>query len=74
MQCPRQSHAAGAPPTASIPRAPPELVEAMCGNPDDMALRAQLAQAVHDLEATTAAMRGLDVEWGFVAPLPPAAP
>jgi hypothetical protein len=73
MQRPRRSHAAGAPPATSIPRAPPELVEAMRGNPNDTALRAQLAQAVHDLEAATAAMQGLDVEWGFVALLPPAA-
>jgi hypothetical protein len=46
---------------------------AVSGNPDDAALHAQLAQAVDDLEAATAAMLSLEVEWGFVAPpLPPA--
>jgi hypothetical protein len=31
----------------------------LCGNPDDPALRARLAQAEHDLEVVTAAMRSL---------------
>jgi hypothetical protein len=51
-----------------------KLVDAVRGNPDDGPLHAQLAQAVHDLEAATAPMRGLEVEWGFIAPPPPAAP
>jgi hypothetical protein len=49
-----------------------EVVEAVRGNPNDAALRAQLAQAEHDLEATTTAMRVLEVECGSVAPPLPA--
>jgi hypothetical protein len=44
-----------------------ELMEAVYGNLDDAALRAHLAQAVEDLQASTAAMCSLKVEWGFVA-------
>jgi hypothetical protein len=38
----------------------------MSGNPDDTALRARLAQAVHDLEAVTVAMHSLEVEWDLL--------
>jgi thioredoxin-like negative regulator of GroEL len=50
-----------------------ELVEAVCANPHDAGLRAQLAQVMHNVEEATVALRALEVEWSFVAP-PPVVP
>jgi hypothetical protein len=51
-----------------------ELFEVVHANPDDASLLAWLVQATQDLVEAAAAMRALEVEWGFVAPPPPAAP
>jgi hypothetical protein len=50
-----------------------ELFEAVHANLNDARLLAQLAQAMQDLVEVVAAMRALEVEWGFVAPPPPSA-
>jgi hypothetical protein len=49
-----------------------ELFEAVRANPDDAGLRAQFDLAVQGLEAA-AAVRALDVEWGFRDSGPPPA-
>jgi hypothetical protein len=51
-----------------------ELFEAVHASPDDAGLRAQLTQAMKDVVEATATVRALEVELGFVAPPPPAAP
>jgi hypothetical protein len=45
-----------------------ELFEVVHANLNDASLLAQLAQAMQDLVEAVAAMRALEVEWGFVAP------